>query len=153
MNLHEISRNGTTGLPASMNSELLDAVITATIDLYARLGFLQPWTGFVAVMDEVPVGTCGFAGPPEQGEVEIAYFTFPEFEGRGFATEMARQLLEIVRTAELAPAAIAHTLPQESASTSILRRHGFECLGVIEHPDDGPVWKWRHSKGCSAGNL
>jgi hypothetical protein len=40
-------------------------------------------------------------------------------------------------------AIVAHTLPQAGASTSILKRLGFECLGELQHPEDGPVWKWR----------
>jgi len=35
--------------------------------------------------------------PPRSGEVEIAYFTLLEFEGRGFTTEMARHLIQIVK--------------------------------------------------------
>ena len=36
----------------------------------------------------------------------------------------------------------AQTLPEESASTSILRKLGFRLLGRVEHPEDGPVWEW-----------
>lgn len=43
----------------------------------------------------VAVGTCGFKSSPDQGRVEIAYFTFPDFEGRGLATAMAGELLAI----------------------------------------------------------
>ena len=38
---------------------------------------------------------------------------------------------------------IAHTLPEEGPSPVILRKLGFEWMGEIVHPEDGPVWKWR----------
>ena len=37
---------------------------------------------------------------PTEREVEIAYFTFSEFEGRGFTTEMARHLIQIVKNTQ-----------------------------------------------------
>lgn len=153
MHLIEISEDGSVRLPSFAKNELLESVISATVDLYARRGFIRPWTGFLAVSNDVVVGTCGFAGPPSNGEVEIAYFTLPQFEGQGVATEMARQLIELVRTSESRPIAIAHTLPEENASARILRRHGFECLGVIQHPEDGAVWKWQDSREGSAGKV
>ena len=153
MHLVEISEEGSVSLASFAKNDVLESVISATVDLYGRRGFIRPWTGFLAVSDGVVVGTCGFAGPPANGEVEIAYFTFPEFEGHGVATEMARQLIERVRTSKCRLIAIAHTLPEENASTRILRRHGFRCLGVIHHPEDGPVWKWQDSMEASAGKV
>jgi [ribosomal protein S5]-alanine N-acetyltransferase len=113
--------------------------------LYARRGFVEPWVGYLALEAGEWVGGCGFAAPPVAGEVEIAYFTFPGHEGRGVATQMATALLDL--TAEAAAQGgfefIAHTLPEENASTSILKKLGFVHEGVIDHPEDGPVSKWR----------
>jgi hypothetical protein len=41
---------------------------------------------------------------------------------------------------------IAHTLPRKGPSTSILRKLGFSRVGTIDHPEDGPVWKWREQE-------
>lgn len=41
---------------------------------------------------------------------------------------------------------IAHTLPQEGPSTSILKNLGFGLDGEIQHPEDGLVWKWSERK-------
>lgn len=35
----------------------------------------------------------------------------------------------------------AHTLPEHNASTWILLKCGF-TLSEIQHPTDGPVWRW-----------
>jgi ribosomal-protein-alanine N-acetyltransferase len=61
-------------------------VIQATCDLYKAVGFSPPWICYMAMENGVAVGTCGFKSPPSNGRVEIAYFTFPPFEGKGIAT-------------------------------------------------------------------
>src|SRR5262249_54582777 len=98
---------------------------------------------YLAELDAHIVGTCGFAAPPFNGEAEIAYFTFPGNEGKGIASQMAVALMEQARRGGKREVFIAHTLPEEGPSTSILRKLGFECLGIVEHPEDGSIWKWR----------
>ena len=42
------------------------------------------------------VGSCAYKKPPtEDGIVEIAYFTFPGFERRGYATAVAAKLIRL----------------------------------------------------------
>ncbi len=118
-------------------------VVEATLSLYARCGYQPPWQGYLAFIDGVCVGSCGFAAPPAEGCVEIAYFCFPQFEGRRVASTMAHRLLDIAQAVAPGIRPIAHTLPHESASTRILRRLGFELEGTIVHPEDGEVWRWQ----------
>ena len=148
MELVPIEQDGSVRVAAEDRSGSLASVSEMTLALYARRGFELPWVCYLAVEHGVWVGTCGFAGPPASGEAEIAYFTFPGEEGRGVASHMAAQLLALTRAraVSLRLAYIAHTLAQESASTSILRRLGFTLLGAIVHPEDGTVWKWRKSE-------
>ena len=89
------------------------------------------------------MGTCAFTAPPRNDKVEIAYFVFPEFEGRGIATAMARELIAIARAAVPAIIVNAYTLPQRNASNSILEKLGFEFFSTINHPEDGKVWEWQ----------
>ena len=49
-----------------------------------------PWGVYGAYVDVVQVGECAFKAPPLDGRVEIAYHTFDEFRGLGYATAMAR---------------------------------------------------------------
>ena len=115
-------------------------VVEMTVKLYEGRGFVPPWIGYFAVADGAVVGTCAFTSPPSDGRVEIAYFTFPELEGRGVATAMARELIAIARTAGIA--VFAHTLPQRNASTTVLERLGFTLAGTDDHPEDGVIWRW-----------
>ena len=130
-------------LPSDVGSyDMLDAILSMTRSQYESAGFAPPWCGYIAVREAQPVGTCGFKSQPTGGKVEIAYFTFPEYEGRGAATWMAQKLVQIARTCDPGVQVIAQTLPEEGASTAILRKLKFELAGSVEHPEDGTVWEW-----------
>ncbi len=89
------------------------------------------------------VGTCGFrTQPSKDGIVEIAYFTFPRFEGRGYATSMARELLALAASSPLVRRVIAHTLPERNPSTRVLEKVAMRFVGEVDDPEDGRVWRW-----------
>lgn len=152
MHLHRIDPQPSKAVrDACQQLDVVAQTVQATLDLYKRKGFVPPWVGYLAQKDAHIVGSCGFAGPPVSGEAEIAYLTFPGNEGKGIASQMAIALMREARRTAAAEVFIAHTLPEEGPSTTILRKLGFECLGVIDHPEDGPVWKWREaSTGVAA---
>jgi RimJ/RimL family protein N-acetyltransferase len=82
-------------------------------------------------------------GPPnDAGEVEIAYGVVPSFEGCGYATQAAEALTEFALAEERVTTVIAHTLPEENASTHILKKNGFAFARKFEHPEDGLIWRW-----------
>jgi RimJ/RimL family protein N-acetyltransferase len=100
-----------------------------------------PWGSYLARLDGQAIGICAFkAAPNGDGEVEIAYMTFPAFEGRGHATAMIALLTAIAEDADVMP--IAHTLPEENASNKALRRNGYAYAGEVDDPEDGLVWRW-----------
>jgi RimJ/RimL family protein N-acetyltransferase len=90
------------------------------------------------------VGGCGFKGAPADNRVEIAYSTFPDFEGRGLATQMARHLVDIALVTSPGITVAAQTLPEENASTTILRKLGFVFKETLIHPEDGQMWEWEY---------
>jgi [ribosomal protein S5]-alanine N-acetyltransferase len=89
------------------------------------------------------VGGGAFVGPPRDGRVEIAYFTAPELEGRGYATCTAANLCTIARGARSDIVITAFTLPETNASTAILTKLGLKYFGKAVDPDAGEVWEWR----------
>ena len=106
----------------------------------------NPWIhGFAVVqrIDSAVVGSCGFKGPPTpDGVVEIAYGVAPEYQGRGYATEAAQALVSYAFSYSRVRVVRAHTLPEANASTHVLAKCGFQCVGEVIDPDDGLVWRW-----------
>lgn len=143
LRLVAINRSGTPTDTSLQVDDVARESCAATAALYERVGFVSPWLGYLAVSGEQVVGICGFTAPPASGKVEIAYFTFPEFEGRGMATSMARELVALARAAESAITVTAQTRPERNASTRILQKLGFALEGCVIHPEDGEVWEWK----------
>jgi [ribosomal protein S5]-alanine N-acetyltransferase len=90
------------------------------------------------------VGHCGFKWAPADGVAEIAYGINPEHQGNGYATEAAEALTNFAFTQNVRTVR-AHTLPETNASTRVLTKCGFQHIGQVIDPEDGPVWRWeRH---------
>jgi len=122
-------------------------VLTQTVELLTRDPRPHPWGSYLAYDGDTPVGLCAFKTAPDpEGTVEIAYTTFPAFEGRGFAVAMAGALTGIASDAG-APLVIAHTLPQKNPSSRALLRNGFTYAGETIDPEDGLVWRWERRCG------
>lgn len=143
MKLIPIERGGAVSAEVGRLPPEATAALQATGALYDAVGFAPPWICYVAIEDSIPVGTCGFKSPPHQDRVEIAYFTFPAFEGKGIATAMARKLLAVAKDAAPGIVVTAQTLPGRNASHRILEKHGFARVGLVEHPEDGTVLEWQ----------
>ena len=123
--------------------DFLKMVLEQTLSWYERVGFAPPWVGYLALESGQVVGVCGFKTAPLESRVEIAYGTVPGHEGQGVATRMARELIRIAEAEDPKVIVFAQTLPQENASTSILKKLGFQCIGSVQHPEDGTVWEWQ----------
>ncbi len=130
--------------PEIQDVDFLKDLCSSTITMYSQSPPPLPWVGYLAEEHGVIVGTCAYKTPPISGEVEIAYFTFPEHEGKGVATRMLQSLIDLA--IEHGVASIrAQTLPKQNASTHILEKLGFEFSGSVIHLEDGEVWEWRRS--------
>lgn len=124
------------------DSEFLSDLCTSIMAIYPDGPPPLPWIGYLAEDDGVIVGTCAFKSAPVAGHVEIAYFTFPEYERRGVATRMAQHLIDLAGR-HGAVIVRAQTLPERNPSVRILEKLGFELMGPVLHPEDGEVWEWR----------
>ena len=144
LTLLEIGRDGTTQQTGIVVTGVAAAVAQATGEMYRTTGFRPPWTGYLASNGEQIVGTCAFKAAPSDGAVEIAYFTFPGYEGQGIATAMARQLIDMAYATDRSLKIIAHTPTVRGAANAILHKIGFLLLGDYEDPVAGTVWEWEY---------
>jgi [ribosomal protein S5]-alanine N-acetyltransferase len=108
----------------------------------------DPWRLGFGVIDKETrsvIGAASFKGPPDAGGmVEIAYGIVPSFQGRGYATEAARALIDFAQNEANVQQIIAHTMPEANASTRVLKNCGFAFAGEVIDPEDGRVWRWEH---------
>jgi RimJ/RimL family protein N-acetyltransferase len=132
------------------NGEVVRAYVQTVADgqlaLYERTGAVPPWIGYLGRDEETGevLGSCSFIGDPAGGSLEIAYFTFPPYEGAGVATAMAQKLVAIAVSSGN-PDLHAFTLPEENASSRILRQLGFSQVGEANDDEAGIVWRWERS--------
>ena len=123
---------------------IVEDVVTSVLQMYDSNGQLpsEPWLAYLCVQDNKVLGTCAFKSPPKNGQVEIAYFVFPEYQEKGLGTFFAAFLIAQARLTSPQIRIMAETLPENNASTHILERLNFEKLGEYLHPEDGKVWQW-----------
>lgn len=130
-----------TSLPECQDS------IYMSVDFYKKAGYDPPWICYYASVDGTLVGSAAYKGPPAGGRVEIAYGTFPSFRNKGIGVRICNKLVSVARAADPSVIITARTLPEESYSTRILRRNGFQFSGDVMDPEDGLVWEWRYQYG------
>ncbi len=122
--------------------EMTQAVNAQMIDYYAEAGFQEPWIAYVASHENQVVGGGAFKSVPHNGQVEIAYYTLPDFENQGMATATAQALIDLAIQNDEELQIVAQTLPEKNASNHLLQKLGFSFFDVVDHPEDGPVWEW-----------
>ena len=143
MELIAITESGAPAKPLPSTPPIAAEVVLAMTQLYRAVGYEPPWIGYLVVENGDCVGTCGFKSPPQNNRVEIAYFTFPGHESRGVATRMATELITLATNKMPALIVAAQTLPEDNASTSVLKKLQFRFVGTVDHPEDGLVWEWQ----------
>jgi ribosomal-protein-alanine N-acetyltransferase len=111
-------------------------------DYYFKTGYNPPWIGYLVFRQDTVVGVGGFTGQPKDGRVEIAYGTFKAYEGQGIASFTCQQLISISKTTDPAIIITAKTAPENNASTTILKRNGFEFTGIVQDDGIGDAWEW-----------
>lgn len=128
------------------NNPICVDVVTSTLGFYKTVGFNQPWIGYVVMSNEDIVGSAGYKGKPIENKIEIAYGTFPAFQGKGFGTQICRHLITLAISTDPLIEIIARTLPDNVNSIAILKKNNFTLLGTVYDKDDGYVQEWQYNK-------
>jgi ribosomal-protein-alanine N-acetyltransferase len=105
----------------------------------------HPWLPYLFLFrpDQALVGLGGFKSVPDSKRtVEIGYSVAPNYQGRGFATSVASQFIEIAFESKLVDCVCAHTLAEHNASTRVLEKCGMTKVAEAVDPDVGNVWRW-----------
>jgi RimJ/RimL family protein N-acetyltransferase len=95
------------------------------------------------LLDGAMIGHAGFHGPPgvngpaAADAVEIGYSIFEPWRGRGYATEVARALIDWAHRERGITRVIASVSPENAPSLVIVRKLGFVQTGELWDDEDG----------------
>jgi RimJ/RimL family protein N-acetyltransferase len=96
------------------------------------------WT-IISKANNKMVGDLCFVGEPNaNGEIEIGYGTYKEFEGNGFMTEAVGAMIEWAKQQPEVKAITASTDKTNVASYTILQKNQFVQVGESEN-----LFHWR----------
>src|SRR5690606_37084899 len=98
------------------------------------------WYGWYGLLTDAQPGALvlaaggGFKGPPEDGEVEIGYAVLPQFQRRGYATEMVVALTAWALAQAGVERVIAEVKAENHPSLRVLAKAGFQLVGEGKEP-------------------
>lgn len=101
------------------------------------------WDGIIIhKAEQIAIGGMGFHGGPDAaGMVEIGYNIIPAYEGQGYATEMARRVIEWAFHIPGIQVIIAESLDDNIGSIRVLEKVGMRRLAP-----EGHLLKWELHK-------
>lgn len=132
---------------AFISEPLCAEILPMSVNFYQKVGYVPPWIGYFAKLDDEWVGSAGFKGPPVNGAIEIAYGTFEQHMKKGIGTSICKELVKISLAADENIKITARTLQEDNFSTKILRKNNFVLAGTVNDPEDGEVWEWVYEGG------
>lgn len=90
------------------------------------------WTA-VSKAENIMIGDLCIVGEPNaDGEIEIGYGTYEEFQGKGFMTEIVGGIIEWAKKQEIVKSIIASTDKTNIASFKVLEKNSFIKIGESE---------------------
>ena len=115
---------------------------------YQKNGFNPPWHAYLFYVKNRAVGVCGFTGSPTNGRIEIAYYIFKAYEGRGIGSSACAAIIELFHQQKTDFTLYARTAPEPGASSSILKRNGFEFSDMVQDIEIGDAWEWVYASSA-----
>jgi [ribosomal protein S5]-alanine N-acetyltransferase len=134
LQLNETSRIISPELKEALQQTILPCVADSTKNyLYATL-----WTAILKA-DNRMIGDACFKGEPNaEGEIEIGYGTYEEFQGKGFMTEIVGGLIAWAKKQKNVKSITVSTEKANVASFKVLQKNGF-----FKASEDNIFYYWR----------
>ena len=120
----------------TISPELKDAlentILPNVADVNKNYLFSTLWT-IISKADNKMVGDLCFMGEPNpEGEIEIGYGTYDEFQRKGFMTEAVKCIIKWAETEPKVHSILASTSKTNSASFTVLEKNNFIKTGETE---------------------
>ncbi|HQW45504.1 MAG TPA: GNAT family N-acetyltransferase [Chitinophagaceae bacterium] len=128
LHLNETSRTISPALKEALEQTILPNVADKTKNyLYSTL-----WTAILKSENKMVADLCIVGEPNENGEIEIGYGTYDEFQGKGFMTEIVGGIIAWTKTQHIVKSIIASTDKTNTASFKVLEKNNFIKMGETE---------------------
>lgn len=128
LNLNKTSRTISSELKEALENTILPNVADKAKNyLYSTL-----WTA-ISKEDNKMIGDLCIVGEPNsQGEIEIGYGIYDEFQGKGFMTEIVGGIIQWAKTQNIIKSIIASTEKINIASCKVLEKNNFKITGETQ---------------------
>lgn len=128
LNLNKTSRTISPELFEAFENTILPNVADKNRNyLYSTL-----WTAISKAENKMVGDLCIVGEPNADGEIEIGYGTYEEFQGQGFMTEIVGGIIEWATSQPLVKSIIASTEKTNTASFKVLQKNKFIKTGETE---------------------
>jgi ribosomal-protein-alanine N-acetyltransferase len=128
LNLNESSRTISPELKEAFEQTILPNVADKSKNyLYSTL-----WTAISKTENKMVGDLCIYGEPNTDGEIEIGYGTYEEFQHKGFMTEIVRGIVEWVKSQPKIKSILASTDKINIASYKVLEKNRFVKIGETE---------------------
>jgi RimJ/RimL family protein N-acetyltransferase len=129
----ELNLNKTT---RTISPELKDAfeqtILPNVADKSKNYLYSTLWTAISKSENKMIGDLCIVGEPNVNGEIEIGYGTYEEFQNRGFMTEIVSGIIEWAKTQPSVKSVIASTEKTNTASSKVLEKNMFQKVEETE---------------------
>lgn len=128
LGLNETSRTISSELKEAFEQTILPNVADKSKNyLYSTL-----WTAISKIDNKMIGDLCIVGEPNADGEIEIGYGTYEEFQNKGFMTEIVSGIIKWTKTQPFVKSIIASTDRTNKASFKVLEKNGFVKIDQTE---------------------
>ena len=128
LNLNRTSRTISLELKDALEQTILPNVADKSKNyLYSTL-----WTAISKVENKMIGDFCINGKPNKNGEIEIGYGTYEEFQNRGYMTEIVSGIIEWTKKQPIVKSIIASTDKINIASVKVLEKNGFTKISETD---------------------
>ena len=128
LNLNKTSRTISQELKEAFKQTIIPNVADKTKNyLYSTL-----WTAISRAENKMIGDLCIVGEPNANGEIEIGYGTYEEFQGKGFMTEIVGGIIEWAKSQPIVKSIIASTDKTNTASFKVLQKNNFIKVGETD---------------------
>ena len=129
LNLNLTSRTISEELKEALEETIIPNVGDKSKDyLYSTI-----WTAILKAENRMIGDLCTYGEPNADGEVEIGYGTYEEFQNKGFMTEIVTGIIEWIKTQKKVKSIIASTEKTNPASFRVLEKNNFIKIGETDN--------------------